>query len=106
MDECALGTDNCHQNASCTDTEGSFNCTCNPGFEGDGVNCTSMPGVSAVCLILNVTCLSDIDECAMGTDNCHMYAECTDTEGSFNCTCNPGFEGDGVNCTTTIIRKQ
>ena len=32
----------CHENASCTDTDGSFNCTCNPGFEGDGVNCTGM----------------------------------------------------------------
>ena len=41
---------------------------------------------------------TDIDECALGTDNCDATATCTDTEGSFNCTCNPGFEGDGVNC--------
>ena len=45
IDECALGTDNCNANAECNNTEGSFNCTCNPGFEGDGVNCTSMPSV-------------------------------------------------------------
>ena len=50
---------------------------------------------------------SDIDECAEGSHNCSMYAVCTDTEGSFNCTCNPGFEGDGVNCTgTTFLQKK
>ena len=44
IDECDLGVDNCSDNATCTDTVGSFNCNCNPGFEGDGVNCTSMRG--------------------------------------------------------------
>ena len=32
---------NCDENAQCTDTPGSFNCTCNPGYEGNGLNCTS-----------------------------------------------------------------
>ena len=40
-DECAAELDNCHENASCNNTFGSFECTCNAGFEGDGVNCTS-----------------------------------------------------------------
>ena len=39
IDECEAGTDNCHPNASCTDTEGSFECMCSPEFTGDGVNC-------------------------------------------------------------------
>ncbi len=42
--------------------------------------------------------LSDDDECVLGTDNCDVNAECTNTEGSFTCTCNPGFTGDGVFC--------
>ena len=46
---------------------------------------------------------SDIDECAESLDNCSMFAVCDNTDGSFNCTCNPGLEGDGVNCTGTII---
>ena len=32
-------TDNCNDNATCTDTEGSFTCMCNAGFTGDGVMC-------------------------------------------------------------------
>ena len=35
MDECAENI--CHPNAVCTDTPGAFICTCNEGFEGDGL---------------------------------------------------------------------
>ena len=30
---------NCDSNANCTDTEGSFDCQCLQGFQGDGVTC-------------------------------------------------------------------
>ena len=44
---------------------------------------------------------TDINECELEeADNCHVYANCTDTIGSFDCTCNSGFQGDGVNCTS------
>ena len=32
----------CHENAACSDVvggENSYNCTCNPGFTGDGTSC-------------------------------------------------------------------
>ena len=45
---------------------------------------------------------SDIDECERDTDNCSVNANCSDTEGSFNCTCVAGYEGDGVNCTSKL----
>ena len=42
----------------------------------------------------------DFDECIYEVDNCHEQANCTNTFGSFECTCSAGFEGDGVNCTS------
>ena len=42
---------------------------------------------------------ADIDECTNGSDNCDAKAVCTNTHGSFTCTCQPGYAGNGVNCT-------
>lgn len=40
IDECALKYDNCHTNALCTNTDGSYTCACNEGYTGNGTNCT------------------------------------------------------------------
>lgn len=65
--------------AICTDTEGSFSCTCNRGFAGDGMSC------------------GDIDECADGWHTCFADdATCTNTGGSFQCGCVAGYTGDGI----------
>ena len=39
----------------------------------------------------------DIDECT-GTNNCNVNAECTNNPGSYACTCNSGYTGNGVDC--------
>ena len=55
------------------------------------------------CTLLKVTTIyvpsADIDECGENTDDCdHVNGNCEDTVGSFRCTCNEGFEGDGRTC--------
>ena len=34
--------------------------------------------------------LVDVDECADGTNDCHEWADCTDTETGFTCECQSG----------------
>ena len=39
INECAANTHNCHVQATCTNTVGSFTCQCNVGYEGSGTLC-------------------------------------------------------------------
>ena len=42
---------------------------------------------------------SDIDECALGDHNCtNGGANCTNTVGSFNCTCPTQYFWNGIEC--------
>ena len=49
-----------------------------------------------------VRSLSDVDECSevhfFKMNKCHPNASCTNTQGSYNCSCNPTFIGDGFDC--------
>lgn len=42
---------------------------------------------------------TDINECEIGAHNCDRHAICTNTAGSFKCSCSPGWIGDGIKCT-------
>lgn len=42
--------------------------------------------------------ITDIDECSMGTHDCHPVALCTNVPGSFTCICPSGYNGDGRKC--------
>lgn len=39
IEECQTEIDNCHADANCTNTKGSFDCKCFTGYSGDGVTC-------------------------------------------------------------------
>ena len=47
--------------------------------------------------------LPDIDECLNRNHACDVTANCTNTEGSHNCTCKEGYTGDGNSCQGIII---
>ena len=48
--------------------------------------------------------LLDIDECETGSQTCHADAHCGNTLGSYTCTCNNGYNGDGFTCHGKIIK--
>lgn len=49
------------------------------------------------------TFFADIDECSEGLSDCHQFATCTNTIGSFDCKCMSGFEGDGRICIGILL---
>merc|ERR1711892_950347 len=66
----------------CSNVFATYNCTCNEGFDGDGL----------------YTC-TDIDECIDETHTCSTDATCNNTIGAYECFCDDGLFGDGYNCT-------
>ena len=41
---------------------------------------------------------TDRNECEEDPGPCHRNSICSNSVGSFECTCEPGFTGDGVTC--------
>ena len=41
---------------------------------------------------------TDVNECDEGTDLCDSNADCTNTIGSYECTCTVGYSGNGNTC--------
>lgn len=64
-----------------------------PGFACGATTCPEPGGttVYGACL--------DVNECDSNQDNCDVNAACTNTIGSFDCSCDDGWEGNGNTCT-------
>ncbi|XP_060067948.1 mucin-like protein [Ylistrum balloti] len=83
IDECLNASVNmCNQN--CTNTEGSFMCSCLPGYRE----------LQGVC--------TDINECIEDTDGCEQM--CNNNEGSFTCGCFFGYQiqADERSCSKVV----
>ena len=70
----------CGEHTTCTNTIGSFTCSCKTGFES---------------FVANAGC-SDINECSQSStqSHCGKNTRCDNTVGSYNCgedTCNDGY---------------
>ena len=117
IDECSLDHE-CHLNSTCANSKGSYNCLCKAGFFGNGYSCQEGHCTDDLC-DLNEDCVSpttldcrckdgferdetgicvDIDECLTNGDICDVNADCSNTDGSFECECHEGFFGSGLYC--------
>ena len=74
-DECEGEGDgsDCATNANCTNTEGSYECNCGKGYQGDGTTC------------------DDKDECE-NDKSCSVNEYCKNNVGSYSCLCVTGYE--------------
>ena len=103
IDECTRDTDRCHANANCHNTEGSYTCSCNSGYTGDGFSCNSKfiyfqsQQLLLASLTFSVQTL-DINECLNNNGSCPHT--CYDLDGSYTCSCSNGYLliGDGQIC--------
>lgn len=103
IDECSLDNE-CDTNANCNNTIGSYYCTCDVGYSGNGRNCDGLclkwillpvqPFENMLFIQLNL----DINECIDGSNDCHGNADCINTAGSYSCMCQVGFSGNGTFC--------
>lgn len=86
-------TNPCYPHA-CNNSLGGYNCSCTSGYTGNHPTCNGLflfyYRLLEYCF--NTFLFSDIDECKLGTDNCTLLENCTNTIGGFVCSpCPKGY---------------
>ena len=84
--ECLLNNGGCSQ--LCTNTIGSYQCSCYAGYVLNSTD--SCVGMFLCILSYSYNFILDINECTNGTNLCEQT--CYNTEGSYVCDCQPGYE--------------
>ncbi|KAK7492745.1 hypothetical protein BaRGS_00016050, partial [Batillaria attramentaria] len=85
VNECVTLAAPCPSGQICSNTNGSYTCSCPTGYRK-----------------INITTCEDIDECAAPTlNNCKQV--CTNTVGSYTCSCNTGYTYDSATNTCQDI---
>ena len=99
INECQTSNGGCNQ--SCINTVGSFQCFCDVGYTlaSDNVGCDGKHQLSHenTEIMLNVF-FPDINECQASNGRCSQT--CTNTVGSFECSCDTGYTlaSDNLGC--------
>ena len=110
FDECQNMNGLCEQ--ICHNTNGSYECTCRSGFEllGNGHSCEGYNDrIYKPHILVYVFIMADIDECfeaaLMSTDLCahDKNTQCMNLEGSYECTCVPGYSRENGTCQSKFI---
>ena len=47
----------------------------------------------------------DLDECTTGSHSCDVNSVCQNTVGSYKCSCNAGYTGDGKPCNGILYNN-
>ena len=63
IDECSADSSQCDENADCTNSDGSYSCTCRQGFTGNGTVC------GGTCEAVAKYYLEDFDGCVGGVES-------------------------------------
>ncbi|KPP66608.1 CD97 antigen-like [Scleropages formosus] len=93
INECIEEPKICGLNAECRNTIGSYSCSCISGYNPG-------PEAETVQQARNITCV-DIDECSITPDICGQNAYCRNTNGHYDCQCQPGFISTSGNTSFT-----
>ena len=89
-------------NATCTDTDGSFYCNCTEGFEGNGTFCFGkITQKLSIIIYCQYNVAVDVNECDAPV--CDTNANCSNTYGSYFCTCVGGYTGNGSQCEGDMV---
>ncbi|XP_028618402.1 adhesion G protein-coupled receptor E1 [Grammomys surdaster] len=90
VNECLKSDSPCGPNSVCTNIPGRARCSCLSGFSSSTVESWILgsPG--------HVPC-TDVDEC-LTIGICPKYSNCSNSLGSYSCTCQPGFVLNGSTC--------